>query len=184
MKILTAHATARVVKGVSLEYDAYRKVGSTNPNSPGFGHSLTLRHCFISDSAAGGHICFVTDVLSSSLASLRPRGQNRFTVAAAKRIIKQVLLALDYLHRECGYIHTGESASVPVLLRANDHTLRHQIRQHPCHDTPTGDRADKPIHLVKPSINLWSPRRVGIITPTSHLLAFGTPPVLRPWWIV
>ncbi|KAF5358128.1 hypothetical protein D9756_001162 [Leucocoprinus leucothites] len=106
MKILTSQATAQIVAGNSPEYDVYRKIESTNPNSPGFNHCLTLRECFTAKSVAGGHICFVQDVLSSSLATLRPPGQNRFTVPTAKRIVKQVLLALDYLHRECGYIHT------------------------------------------------------------------------------
>jgi serine/threonine protein kinase len=107
LKILTSQATARVVAGSSPEYDVYKKIMSTNPDNPGFNHCLTIRRCFITKSAAGGHICFVLDPLSSSLAELRPLGQNRFTVPTAKRIIKQVLLALDYLHRECGYIHTG-----------------------------------------------------------------------------
>lgn len=30
-----------------------------------------------------------------------------FAVSVAKRIIKQILLSVDYLHRECGYVHTG-----------------------------------------------------------------------------
>ncbi|KDR79389.1 hypothetical protein GALMADRAFT_62926 [Galerina marginata CBS 339.88] len=83
MKLLTTQATAQVVSGNSPEYDVYRKIN-----------------------AAGAHICFVTDTLSTSLAALRPPEQNRFTVSIAKRITKQILLALDYLHRECGYIHT------------------------------------------------------------------------------
>lgn len=108
MKILTSQATAHIVAGNSPEYDVFRKVESTNMDSVGLSHCLTLRHCFTAKSSAGGHICFVTDALSSSLSNLRPPGQNRFTLPLAKRIIKQVLLALDYLHRECGYIHTGK----------------------------------------------------------------------------
>ena len=29
-------------------------------------------------------------------------------MSVAKRIIKQILLSIDYLHRECGYIHTSD----------------------------------------------------------------------------
>jgi serine/threonine-protein kinase SRPK3 len=137
VKILTSQATVRVATGLSSEYDVYRKVESTNPNSIGFNHCLTIRDCFLSNSEAGGHICFVMDPLSSSLATLRPPGQNRFTVPTAKRIIKQVLLALDYLHCECGYIHTGEPICVTVLAHADNHMSRCQTRQRPCHNTST-----------------------------------------------
>ncbi|EDQ99862.1 uncharacterized protein LACBIDRAFT_315201 [Laccaria bicolor S238N-H82] len=78
LKILTSQATAQVVRGLSPEYEVFRKID-----------------------AADGHICFVTEALSSSLADFREPG-----LPIAKRITKQVPLALDYLHRECGYIHT------------------------------------------------------------------------------
>lgn len=118
MKLLTAYATAQIALGHSLEYDVFRKVESTNPKSPGFNRCLTLQRCFTAESEAGGHICFVTEALSSSLANLQKPGQNRFPLSIAKRITKQVLLALDYLHRECGYIHTGESGSSTILSRS------------------------------------------------------------------
>ncbi|KAF7761326.1 hypothetical protein Agabi119p4_10735 [Agaricus bisporus var. burnettii] len=111
IKLLTGQASARIAMGYSPEYDVFRKVEHTNPQSPGFKHCLTLQHCFTAESEAGQHICFVTEPLSSSLANLQEPGQNRYPLPVAKRIIKQVLLALDYLHRECGYIHTGESRS-------------------------------------------------------------------------
>ncbi|KXN84497.1 Serine/threonine-protein kinase SRPK, partial [Leucoagaricus sp. SymC.cos] len=77
MKLLTAHATAQIALGHSPEYDVFRKVDE-----------------------AGGHICFVTEALSSNLQKL----------PVTKRITKQVLLALDYFHFECGYIHTDLKA--------------------------------------------------------------------------
>ena len=120
MKILTSQATAQIVAGRSPEYDVFRKIESANLDNPGFNHCLTLRHCFTAKSSAGGHICFVTDALSSSLANLRAPGQNRFTLPIAKRITKQVLLALDYLHRECGYIHTGGSDPAVIPIHADD----------------------------------------------------------------
>ena len=126
MKFLTMNATARIVLNNAPEYDVHKKVASTNPNSPGFGHCLTVRDCFTIKGTTGSHICFVMDVLSSSLERLRPPGQNRFPVPVAKRIIKQVLLALDYLHRECGYIHTGGPNPAPVLLYTDDRILRCQ----------------------------------------------------------
>ncbi|KAG0695387.1 hypothetical protein DFH29DRAFT_955336, partial [Suillus ampliporus] len=37
-----------------------------------------------------------------SLRRLQPNAHGAFPVAAAKRIVKQTPLALDYLYRECG----------------------------------------------------------------------------------
>jgi serine/threonine-protein kinase SRPK3 len=145
MKILTTQATARIVAGHSPEYEVFRKIESANPNSPGFGHCLALRHCFTAKSAAGGHICFVTDALSSSLANLRAHEHGRFTLPIAKRITKQVLLALDYLHRECGYIHTGGSDPdpAPTLIHSDDHMLRSQIREHSYFNTSTSSFSNR-----------------------------------------
>jgi serine/threonine-protein kinase SRPK3 len=108
VKILTAHATACIVGGLSHEYDVFRRIESANRSHPGFPHCLALRHCFTAYSSVGGHICFVTDVLGSNLQSLRVAQPNQtFSLNVAKRIVKQILLGLDYLHRECGYVHTG-----------------------------------------------------------------------------
>ncbi|KAG2074468.1 hypothetical protein BDR04DRAFT_1151169 [Suillus decipiens] len=40
-----------------------------------------------------------------SLRRLQPDGRTS-PVAITKCIVKQTLLALDYLHRECGFVHT------------------------------------------------------------------------------
>ena len=180
MKFLTTTATARIVMGHSSECLVYRKIASANPNSPGYKHCLTLRHCFTANSAAGVHICFVIDALSSSLANLRPHGQNRFTLPIAKRITKQVLLALDYLHRECGYIHTGGSGLAPILIYANDRMLRHQIRQHPSFNTSTSSFSNRKIYFSEPSHYLWSSTSPGVVTLTSRILMFGTSTLSQP----
>ena len=161
----------------------YKKVKVANPNSPGFSHCLSTRDCFIAQSLAGPHICFVTDPLSSSLEGLRPPGQNKFTVPIAKRIIKQVLLALDYLHRECGFIHAGGSESALVPIHTDDHILRSQSRQHPCHNPSPSNPTNRRIHSVKPCAHLWPPPQAKVIIFTSHLRLFATSPVARPWGI-
>jgi serine/threonine-protein kinase SRPK3 len=99
---MTSQATAQIVAGDSKEDVVSKKIRDANPNSPGFNHCLAHQGFSIAESEAGGHICVVMDALSSSLANLRAPGQNRFTLPIAKCIIKQVLLALDFLHREWG----------------------------------------------------------------------------------
>jgi serine/threonine-protein kinase SRPK3 len=97
------------VGGLSPEYDVFKRIESANPHHPGFAHCLAMQRCFILQSSAGGHICFATDVLGPNMMTLRSAQPNHtFPVSIAKRIIKQILLSVDYLHRECGYIHTGD----------------------------------------------------------------------------
>ncbi|KAJ3572328.1 hypothetical protein NP233_g3166 [Leucocoprinus birnbaumii] len=113
LKLLTSQATAQLALSSSpnhTEYHVFRKIKDTNPNSLGFNHCLTLKRWFTAQSEAGNHICFVTEPLSSSLHTIQQHEYNRFPLPVAKRITKQVLLALDYLHRECGYIHTDIKA--------------------------------------------------------------------------
>ncbi|KIJ92132.1 hypothetical protein K443DRAFT_60414, partial [Laccaria amethystina LaAM-08-1] len=89
-----------------------------------------------------GHICFVTDALSSSLANLPCPRQNRFTLPIAKHITKQVLLALDYLHRECGYIHTDGS----YILDLKSENIRVSIPE------PATSRIDEYVLAGPPSV--------------------------------
>jgi serine/threonine-protein kinase SRPK3 len=108
VKILNAHATGCIVGGLSNEFTFFKLIGSASPTHPGLLYCCTMLGCFILQSSAGGHICFVTDVLGSNLVNLRSRQPNqRFALPDAKRIIQQILLAIDYLHEECGYVHTG-----------------------------------------------------------------------------
>ena len=130
VKILNAHATGCIVGGLSAEYDVFRRIESANPRHPGFAHCLTIHHCFTLYSSVGGHICFATDVLGPNMMTLRSAQPNQtFPVSVVKRIIKQILLSVDYLHRECGYVHTGNSLYLIHWPGRPRNYFRHQIRQ-------------------------------------------------------
>jgi serine/threonine-protein kinase SRPK3 len=112
IKFLTVHQTMRVELEDSLEVQAFEKIQSANPSHPGFKHCLTLKEYFPLQSAAGHHLCLVTDALSSNLYSLGfERKERTYPLHLTKHITKQVLLALDYIHRECGWIHAGKHHS-------------------------------------------------------------------------
>ncbi|KAJ6611120.1 kinase-like domain-containing protein, partial [Mycena sp. CBHHK59/15] len=108
-KVLTRWATSACIHEISSEYHALDKIRSANVSHPGFPHCLHLLAQFWIEKTVldGGHICFVTGVLGSDLNALRAsQPDQKFSVSVATRIVKQILLALDYLHRECGFIHT------------------------------------------------------------------------------
>lgn len=104
---VTVSATVGVLDGYIVEANSLRTVKSTNPNHPGYKHCLHLYDATYDNSYHGPHICLVTDVLGANISSLRRLQPNgAFPVAVTKRIIKQTLLAFDYLHRECDLMHT------------------------------------------------------------------------------
>ena len=56
----------------------------------------------------GKHVCFIFDVLGHHLYFQTNKYESgRIPVKAVKTITRQLLLGLDFLHRECGIIHTG-----------------------------------------------------------------------------
>lgn len=56
----------------------------------------------------GEHVCFVFDVLGYHLDFQSAKHEDgRIPVNSMKKITRQLLLGLDFLHRECGVIHTG-----------------------------------------------------------------------------
>lgn len=108
VKILTAHATS--VQGrLSFELDILKRVRSAGSSSrhQGYSHVVELKDDFCLSSPHGDHLCLVTEVLGESLdSSKRTFEQHRFPVGVVKKITKQLLLALDFLHNDCQVIHT------------------------------------------------------------------------------
>ena len=78
-----------------------------NPNHPGKKHVVSLLDSFNHKGPNGEHVCMVFEVLGENLLGLIKRWNHRgIPMPLVKQITKQVLLGLDYLHRECGIIHT------------------------------------------------------------------------------
>ncbi|KAK0430967.1 kinase-like domain-containing protein, partial [Armillaria borealis] len=73
------------------------------------------------DSSFGTHSCLILEVLGMSLEELTRRTvPNRFPISMCKQIVKEVLLGLDFLHRECGIVHTLDLKLDNLLLRMED----------------------------------------------------------------
>jgi serine/threonine-protein kinase SRPK3 len=108
VKVLTVNITAGIAYDKYWELSSARRITNANLNHPGYQHCLTLLDSFVCQSYHGPHISLVFDVLGSDMLSLQRTQPGRvFSLQITKRIIKQVLLALDYLHQHCGLVHTG-----------------------------------------------------------------------------
>ncbi|KAF2852954.1 serine protein kinase-like protein Sky1 [Plenodomus tracheiphilus IPT5] len=98
-----AHYTETALDEIKL----LKKVVDANVNHPGRKHVVSLLDSFNHKGPNGVHVCMVFEVLGENLLGLIKRWNHRgIPMPLVKQITKQVLLGLDYLHRECGIIHT------------------------------------------------------------------------------
>lgn len=98
-----AHYTETALDEIKL----LNKVVNANENHPGRAHVVSLLDSFTHKGPNGNHVCMVFEVLGENLLGLIKRWNHRgIPIPLVKQITKQVLLGLDYLHRECGIIHT------------------------------------------------------------------------------
>ncbi|EEP77965.1 protein kinase dsk1 [Uncinocarpus reesii 1704] len=98
-----AHYTETAIDEIKL----LKRIVDAKPDHPGRKHVVSLLDSFEHKGPNGVHVCMVFEVLGENLLGLIKRWNHRgIPMPLVKQITKQVLLGLDYLHRECGIIHT------------------------------------------------------------------------------
>ena len=89
---------------------------------PGIAHISRYLGSFLAQSTHGEHVCFIFEVLGPHMSALRslskPPG---LSLSALKAIVKQSLLALNYLHASSGIIHCGKGILVGLLVDLKRH---------------------------------------------------------------
>ncbi|GAA5899728.1 hypothetical protein JCM6882_005423 [Rhodosporidiobolus microsporus] len=113
-KQVNKHVALKVVKSATHytetaldEIKLLQRVVESNPAHPGRRHVVSLLDHFTHRGPNGNHVCMVFEVLGENLLGLIKRYHHRGVPDhICKQISKQVLLGLDYIHRECGIIHT------------------------------------------------------------------------------
>ncbi|KAI1301119.1 serine/threonine protein kinase, CMGC group [Mortierella claussenii] len=108
------HVALKVVKSASHytetaidEIKLLERVVQANPNAPGRKYVVELLDHFMHRGPNGLHVCMVFEVLGENLLSVIKRYRHRgIPIHLVRQIIHQVLMGLDYMHRECGIIHT------------------------------------------------------------------------------
>lgn len=111
---MNKHVALKVVKSATHytetaldEIKLLQRVVESNPSHPGRRHVVSLLDHFTHRGPNGNHVCMVFEVLGENLLGLIKRYHHRGVPDhICKQIAKQVLLGLDYIHRECGIIHT------------------------------------------------------------------------------
>ena len=124
-----AHYTETALDEIKL----LNKVVQANMDHPGRKHVVSLLDSFNHKGPNGMHVCMVFEVLGENLLGLIKRWNHRgIPMPLVKQIAKQVLLGLDYLHRECGIIHTDLKPE-NVLIEIGD--VEQIVKQYVKEDT-------------------------------------------------
>lgn len=83
------------------------KINITDEEHPGHQYLIKLIDYFDHKGCNGTHICIVFEVLGENLLGLIRRYKHKgLPIKFVKQIAKEILLAIDFLHRKCGIIHT------------------------------------------------------------------------------
>ncbi|SNX85196.1 related to dis1-suppressing protein kinase dsk1 [Melanopsichium pennsylvanicum] len=134
------HVALKVVKSAPHytetaldEIKLLQRLVSANPNHPGRRHCVSLLDHFRHKGPNGSHVCMVFEVLGENLLGLIKRYQHRGVPPhIVKQIAKQVLLGLDYMHRECGIIHTDlKPENVLICIDDVEAVVEAELRSNP-----------------------------------------------------
>lgn len=111
---MNRHVALKIVKSAKHytetaldEIKLLEKIVKTNPSAPGRKYVVELLDHFIHQGPNGSHVCMVFEVLGENLLTMIKRYRHQgIPVHLVQQILHQVLMGLDYMHRECGIIHT------------------------------------------------------------------------------
>lgn len=121
-----AHYTETAIDEIKL----LNKIVEANPHHPGRKHVVSLLDSFEHKGPNGVHVCMVFEVLGENLLGLIKRWNHRgIPMPLVKQITKQVLLGLDYLHRDCGIIHTDlKPENVLIEIGDVEHIVKTYVK--------------------------------------------------------
>jgi len=89
------------------EIKLLEKIVHAKPKHAGKQHIVQLLNNFMHKGPNGLHVCMVFEVLGENLLTVIRRHQHRgVPIATVKRIVKQMLEGLEYMHGHCAIIHT------------------------------------------------------------------------------
>ncbi|KAF9480906.1 kinase-like protein [Pholiota conissans] len=133
LKVMIVNASLRNFDNEDHELRSTFVVTKKNPKHPGYAHCLPMRDFTVCTSYHGLHMALAFDVMASGVYSLQKTLPYKvFTPRNARRIVKQVLLALQYMHEECGLVHTDlRLSNIMVPVTASDTRINKYLAQNP-----------------------------------------------------
>ncbi|KAI0257344.1 kinase-like domain-containing protein [Lactifluus subvellereus] len=108
------HAALKIVKSAGRysetardEIKLLRQIANASPSHPGRAHVVDFLDSFTHTVSSTAHICITFEPLGENLLSLIEKNRKKGVApCVVKSITRQVLLGLQYLHDECGLVHT------------------------------------------------------------------------------
>lgn len=96
--------------GENREISIYKKFAQLDNSHPGRNYVRTMLDSFVIQGPQGSHQCLVHQPLWQSMFKLQHGNpKHRFTEDLLQAMLLHVFVALDYVHSDCGVIHTGAS---------------------------------------------------------------------------
>ncbi|KAL1665700.1 kinase-like domain-containing protein [Schizophyllum commune] len=152
LKILTCEATSAMIPGEGQrtdEINLLEKISVAGPTHRGRRHTILYHHALDFKGPRGKHCGIVTEALGYNLdyiRKLRDGGDLRVAPSIVKRVTKQVLLGLEYLHDACGIVH-GDLKHDNILFRPSDldAVVAHELVSSPSVTYDCGTEVNPPV---------------------------------------
>ncbi len=102
------------------EVPILQRIRDCDDSHPGKAHVTQMLDHFTHNGPNGTHACLTFDAHGSTVLSLQKGRPGRvLRVDLVKRFGRHMLLALDFVHQNCGVVHTGLSFSTWLVFKAN-----------------------------------------------------------------
>ncbi|KAL3477219.1 kinase-like domain-containing protein [Aspergillus californicus] len=156
------------------ELDISRTLSQVPPGHPGKQFIPSLLDVFTHDGPNGSHLCLVHEVLGpgaadipESISSLIPgsRRGRRYSLSAAKAILYQTLLYVDFLQQN--YIVHADLHPGNLLFSISD--LNHVDEKNLAQDESDGDVCE-PLRRIDGLVDLWAPKFLIIQQPLTDYI--------------